>query len=210
MVLALIILTAASQQTAAANDYDWACPPERYAIASARLQEIKDADQADRQGGLGADVIERDKARRQEVGALFGEGCIRSGSDHYNAALVFQHGQVPDHYYQAYLFARRASDLGEADGSWLVPRAVDRYLLNSGYKQLFGTNLTCRRDEDGDQRCCVPPVADGFPDAQRTAAGEPPIGDKLASVAERMDMPEIGFCKDDRRDPPRGLFPGIW
>ena len=204
------VLAATASQPIAAADYDWACPPERYAVASARLQEIKDADQADRQGGLGGDVIERDKARRQEVGALFGEGCIRSGRDHYNAALVFQHGQVPDHYYQAYLFARRASDLGEADGDWLVPRAVDRYLLNSGYKQLFGTNFTCQRDEDGEQRCCVPPVADGFTDEQRIAAGEPPIEEKLAKIAERPDVPETGFCEDDRQEPPRGLFPGIW
>ena len=211
MLTVLLALTAlAPHPPSVEADYDWACPPERHAVAAARLRAIRDEDQADRHGDPADDIIERDKARRREVAALFGEGCLRTAQDHHDAALVFQHGQVPDHYYQAYLFARRAVALGDEEASWLVPRAIDRYLLSSGYAQLFGSNFTCQQGEDGERSCCMEPAANGFTDEQRAAMGEPPLAEKLASFAERMGEAEGRVCEGDRPDPPRGLFPGVW
>lgn len=215
----LSVLALVSQQRPAEVQaaYDEACPPERYEQASARLEAIRAADQEERKDGrLGPDSIPRDTERRREVAELFAEGCIKSGRDNHNAAQVFQHGSVPDHYYQTYIWAARAVQLGDEEARRLIPRGIDRYLLSSGYRQLFGTNATGQMQTNaagkptGEMVWCLPPVAEDFTDEARIAMGEEPLAEKLAWVAEMNSSGEGAFCDDDLADPPHGLFPGIW
>ncbi|MEM9837823.1 MAG: hypothetical protein AAF830_01575 [Pseudomonadota bacterium] len=195
------------------------CPPERHEVASARLQKLRDADQDDRRGAIDASLTERDNARREEVAALFAEGCLITGRDHHNAALIFQHGKVPEHYYQAYRWAQRAVALGDTDAEWLISRAIDRFLLNSGYKQLFGSNAFSTAPRVGDgfgppTPWCLEPVVKEFTDAQREAQGFPTLQERIDRIAQmnESDGREVGepFCDKDLADPPKGVFPGIW
>ena len=57
-------------------------------------------------------MLEHDLIRRKRVGEIFGEGCFKTAKDYSAASLIFQHGDTPDHYYQA-LWANRAVELGD-------------------------------------------------------------------------------------------------
>jgi len=43
-------------------------------------------------------VSVRDLKRRKRVGQIFAEGYMRTAQDYSAAALIYQHGVVPDHY----------------------------------------------------------------------------------------------------------------
>ena len=83
--------------------------------------------------------LENDLARRKRVGEIFGEGCLKTPRDYLNAALIYQHGEVSDHYYQAFIWANRALSLGDDKASQFVALTIDRYLVSIGHKQLFGS-----------------------------------------------------------------------
>ena len=196
----------------------WACEPDDLDAASARMLELRDADQQSRTGGGAAD-FEGDIERRVEVAAIYARGCLQRGEDFHHAALIFQHGNSPEHYYQAWFFASRAVALGESEAAWLIPRAIDRYFLNLGYKQLFGTNTVTPYiwDEDSEESYfCLWPVEDGFSDEGRLAYsmyGIKPVEEKRASVAARLNPDhglENGECPVAASSPPRGYFSGIW
>jgi hypothetical protein len=79
--------------------------------ASREIQAVKDADQKDRASWATltqkqwAKVAKRDLKRRKQIAELFAEGCFKTAQDYMNAALVYQHGEVPDHFYQTYIWA---------------------------------------------------------------------------------------------------------
>lgn len=79
----------------------------------------------------------RDLKRRKRVGEIFAEGCLKTADDFAAAAMIFQHGTSPDHFYQTFVWSKRGVDLGDDKQKKLVALAVDRYLVNIGHKQLF-------------------------------------------------------------------------
>lgn len=215
LALTALLLLLAAPNVQAQSARDNACPAPRRAEASARLEQMRAADEADRTGNatLAEGAPARDLARRQETAAIFAEGCFSTGRDYHNAALIFQHGTVPEHYYQAWLFARRAVELGDSEAQWLVPRAIDRYLLNSGYKQVFATNLVTDRlylGEAGQGAWCVWPTVSALTDAEREAAGARPLAAQIERAAGMNANGEGAMCPIDLPDPPRGMFPGSW
>ena len=115
------------------------------AAVSAELDAIAEADQADREAFSAGDldwptVAAGDSARQARVEALAGALRLRTGADHYHAALVLQHGGRPYDFYRAYLWSRRAvEELGYEDARWLVPRAYDRWQQSIGRPQVYGT-----------------------------------------------------------------------
>ena len=121
------------------------------AAASLEIQAIVAADQADRVDykKMDAATDQRDRMRRMRIGELFGAGCFRTAADFMAAALVFQHGEVPEHFFQAYIWSKRAMELGDESRSNLMALAIDRYLLNTGRKQLFGSQA----DRPGNSPC---------------------------------------------------------
>lgn len=191
-------------------------PADGYETVSAHLEAIREADQADRRNRIdGLQMRENDRARRALVDAYMDEACLDTGRDHHNAALIHQHGGAPEDYREAWRLAVRAVELGDESAAWLIPRAIDRYFMATGYKQLYATNLRGElRDPDagpdGGFGMCLWPVAGAVSDAEREALGVRTVQEQLAWAAEMNDQSEGQVCDVDAEDPPRGEFPGYW
>lgn len=217
IALALVLLATpvALAQSVEQRSRDAACPAARRAEASTRLEQMRAADEADRTAAaqLAEGATARDLERRRETAAIFAEGCFATGRDYHNAALIFQHGVTPEHYYQAWLFARRAVELGDAEAQWLVPRTIDRYLMNTGYKQVFATNLVSDRfyvSEGAQGIWCVWPTVTSITDTEREAAGGRPLAAQIERARGMNANGQGGMCPLELPDPPRGMFPGSW
>ena len=184
---------------------------------SLELNEIVKADQADRVGVIDWKVVSpRDLIRIKRVAEIFAEGGLRSSQDYAAAALVFQHGTVPDHYYQAYLWSKRAFELGDVamkpSQKSMMVNAIDRYLINLGYKQLFGAQ-TFRGQGPG--AChCLAPVENGLSEHERINYCGKSLQDRVDLLHENnKSLPNCEkalFCVKDLKTPPKGMFPGVW
>lgn len=190
----------------------WACEDADLSAASEKIAELYEADQNARSGGEWTD----DVPRRVEVAEIYAKGCLQKPADFHRAALIFQHGNSPEHYYQAWFFAARALELGETKAKWIIPRAIDRYLMTTGHKQLFGTNTVTPfflGEDGGASYFCLWPVEEALSDEMRAEFDVPLLADKRAQVAKYLP-PDLGFekgeCAVDTKSPPKGMFPGIW
>ena len=210
------VITSDAETPMSSARRDEACNPEAQAAASVRLQEMLNADQTER--NTGEFTEDADLNRRIQVSEIFAQGCLRTADDFYAAALIFQHGNVPEHALQAYLFASRAGELGHEDASWLIPRAVDRYLMFSGRKQLYATNLASSylfEENPEDVIWCLWPVEESFPETLREAyyGDINSMDDQKARVIDMNggSLPETGyFCPVDIEPSPPGSVPGHW
>lgn len=116
-----------------------------FASDNADMKRIVDADQADRKDGLHSDwsvVRKADEARRQATATLLREGKLRTGQDFDSAALVFQHGSVPDDYLLAHALAVVAISKGQRGSVWISAATLDRYLQSIHQQQVFGTQFS--------------------------------------------------------------------
>jgi hypothetical protein len=199
------------------TQYPYDCQQERHSLASARIQAITDADQAERSNDqMEEGAHQRDIERRIEIAGFFAQGCLITHMDYFNAALVFQHGSVPDHYYQAWLWAKRSAELGNKTAKWLSAAALDRYLIQRGFKQLYGTQFA--RDEgarkDGALSFCLSSVADILSDTERVKLGVLTLTDAAKQMAKMNGEPvksiKNSMCHDNNKEPPKGLFPNVY
>ena len=183
---------------------------------STELQEISKADQADRSGPPDSldftQLGPRDLKRLKRVATIFAEGCFHKAQDYAAAALVFQHGSVSDHYYQTFIWARKAVDLGDAGSTWLAVAGLDRYLLSTGHKQLFATQF----GKDDQTGCwCLQQVEESFPEALRLEWAKRGLADSLSLVGpqlngHRMECAAITYCKRPLKPTPASSVPGFW
>jgi len=150
---------------------------------NAELRQLMAKDQAARQDVPSLKEVSReefaafwkrvsadDAARRARVAEILAAGGARTGEDYFAAALVYQHGQELDDFARAREYAAKAVQLGNERGRWLAAAAWDRWLVNAGYPQRFGTQYMCDPDcrlqawdetmTDGERaRWNVPPLA---------------------------------------------------
>ncbi|KTD17759.1 hypothetical protein [Legionella jordanis] len=77
-------------------------------------------------------IRKNDLERRKRIGEIFGEGCINNGEDYAAASLIYQHGDVSDHYYQAFHWALLAKEKGVSKAKYLVALTLDHYLVSIG------------------------------------------------------------------------------
>jgi hypothetical protein len=190
--------------------------PDLQAKRSHELQTIAEADQKAREHWenwetQSVDDISKffneDLQRRKRVGEIFGEGCIRTASDFGYAALVYQHGEIPDHFYQAHLWARRAVELGDTQQKHMVALTIDRYLVKSGKKQLFGSQATFMNG------CyCMEPVESTVPDSLRAAYDVNTLSEQylwIASLNQKRHCQTME-CPKTLEPSPAGTVPGLW
>lgn len=112
---------------------------------NAKLQQITDADQADRRGGPnGIDwtlVRPRDLEREKDVLGIIQSGGLATSTDYFNAALVFQHAESAEDIALALSLATISSRMepSHPNARWLAAAAWDRLLMRKGKPQWYGT-----------------------------------------------------------------------
>lgn len=198
---------------------------KRQAERSAELAAIVEADQSARKSirdysRAEMDALTKsDTVRRKRVAEIFAEGCLRTPDDFGKAALVFQHGMVPEHFYLTAMWARRGLELLDAGASasaWtreelasLMVKALDRYLLATGRKQLFATQASRPLDSPCS---CLEPLEPSMPDARRKAAGGRSFEEAMAWIAQLNGQAECEpvQCERELRPTPKGSLPGFW
>ena len=189
----------------------------RQEARSKELQEIVNADQADRASAPNIpedqwpNILKRDLKRRQRVGEIFGEGCFKNPSDYAAAALVYQHGDQPDHYFQTYIWSKRAVELGDASQKRMIALGIDRFLVNTGKKQLFASQAS----RPFDSKCwCLQPVESTFTDSKRKEFNAKSVKEALQwidSMNAGTGCPAATECANSNLAPtPPGSVPGIW
>jgi hypothetical protein len=151
------------------------------------VRRLHDADQADRALADGSQidwavVLPRDQARLSRVMELFAGGGLRTANDYYRAAMVLQHGNEPEDFLLAHEFCVVAIVLGKNDKEtrWLAASAEDRFLMNIGRPQRFGTQF---HSADGGPWKLYQ-VDPAVTDALRALMGTHPLADAKAREAE--------------------------
>ncbi len=190
---------------------------ERSQTRSNELKEIAAADQKDRDDffeqtseGL-RNLSARDSQRRQRVGEIFREGCFITAQDFAAGALVFQHGDAPEHYLQAFHWANRAADLGDNSQRQLATSAIDRYLIARGRRQLFASQAhKANLSKDG---CwCLRQVEMSYPDEKRkTITGRTLFEARkwIQKLNHARHCPSTD-CEENLEPSPEGSVPGLW
>lgn len=187
----------------------------RLELRSQELQSIVKADQKDRENSQSktpdemSTVAVRDEARRKRVGEIFGEGCVSKAEDYAAAALVFQHGDTPDHFFQTYLWSKRGVDLGDSSQKRMMALGIDRYLVNIGHKQLFGSQAT----KPGPEACwCVQQVESSYPDKLRKQYAGKSYVEALGWLKELNAGKKCPNkeCPEELKRSAKGTVPGFW
>jgi hypothetical protein len=112
------------------------------------LKYIYDVDQKDRMDirifiwdSYRKKIKERDKMRLHFVNYLLEANKISTPTDKYLSAMIFQHGDKPEHYEKAYLLASEAAKANVQNAEWLSKAAFDRWMISIGEKPKYGTQI---------------------------------------------------------------------
>jgi hypothetical protein len=150
---------------------------------SDELKRLRDEDQSDRAPKVidWTAVTPRDRARLRRVKELFAADGLHTANDYLRSALILQHGEAADDFLLAHEFCVAAMVLGRHDleSASLAAGAEDRFLMNVGRPQRFGTQF--RRDGTGPWHLYT--VGDGVTDALRRLMGEPSLAEARAREA---------------------------
>lgn len=141
---------------------------------NADMRAMFDADQKARMGSNidWSKLNVEDAARRAKTAELLKAGKLRSASDFYAAAFIFQHGSEAQDYLLAHSFAILAAARGRPEASWIASATLDRYLQKIGQPQIYGTQYFTRPNEPVTQE---PYNRALLPDSLRDALGVPPM-----------------------------------
>jgi hypothetical protein len=194
--------------------------PNVQAQRSSELQKILKADQADRAWQIEGKnptlknlekMARNDLKRRKRVGEILGEGCFKTIADYKAAFTVYQHGNTPDQFLQAFLWSKQALKMGDDHMKPDIAEAVDRYLVSLGNKELFGTQAY----EPTVGGCwCIQPIEDSFPDSLRDEYRRGKNAaftglNYLKTLNKGMTCP-AAYCDTNLQPSPQGTVPGFW
>jgi hypothetical protein len=116
-------------------------------VPNAEMKNIFDADQKARESTKTLTdedwkmIGKQDDERRAQTKKLLGTGQLHTGKDFLEAALVFQHGGLPEEYLLAHTLAVVSLTKGEPGAAWLSAATLDRYLQSIGRPQIYGTQF---------------------------------------------------------------------
>ena len=152
------------------------------------LAELYEQDQADRSGGFDSvdwtAVSRRDSLRRDRVRELLDADEVRTSEDFRHAAMIFQHGSDTTEYRLAFELARKAVELDStnAGAKWLVAAAWDRYQMEVGKPQWYGTQFVKDGPDSPWRLYDIDTTA--VSDEERQRMGVPPLSESIARVDE--------------------------
>ena len=155
------------------------------------LAKIYDDDQGDRLPGGGkpidwSAVLPRDRAREARVKrGMYEAGELHTGKDYYRAAMVLQHASRPEDYLLAHELCVVAVSKGDRDARWLAAATEDRYLMNLGRPQRFGTQY---RSDGPDKPVHLYEVGPGVTDALRRELNVPTLDEARKKEALMQEM----------------------
>ncbi len=145
------------------------------------LQSLYEQDQADRRAFEQLDheqrqqMFQRDRQRRQRVEELIESASLEAPEDYFHAAMVFQHGETLDDYWRAHELAKKGAELGHPTSRWLAAAAYDRWLMNQGKPQKYGTQYVSH----GNEPYRLWDVDPTTTDEERAAWNVPPLAEAL-------------------------------
>jgi len=115
--------------------------PLSEAEVSDELARLFTEDQADRMADPidKETIVPRDRVRLARVKQLYQGQKLQTGPDYFHAAMVLQHAHDTDDYLLAHEFCVVAISKGVERAKWLAAASEDRFLVNSGRLQRFGT-----------------------------------------------------------------------
>ena len=148
------------------------------------LKRLCDEDQSDRTPPKGKSIDlaflgPRDKARLKRVKQIYIQNLLKTANDYDCAATVLQHGVVPEDFLLAHEFwiIEVSKGKNDRDTLSLIAASEDRFLMNIGRPQRFGTQL---RSEAGGP-ITLYPVDESVSDELRRLM----IGHTLAEIKAR-------------------------
>jgi hypothetical protein len=118
-------------------------------------------------------VAPRDRLRESRVKALYQSGFLHTGKDYHRAAMVLQHAHQADDYLLAHEFCVAALAKGEREARWLAAATEDRFLMNIGRPQRFGTQYR----SSGAAPMRLYDVSPGVTDSLRAEYGVPTLAE---------------------------------
>lgn len=156
------------------------------------LASLYEQDQEDRRGVVAwtAETDARDAARRRMVRALLAGGHVRTAADHYHAAMVLQHGDVPADFQLAHELATTAERMGSEPARWLAAATLDRWLLSQGRPQRYGTQFADR----GGVWYLLPMDTLAVTDAERRRAGTQTLDEIRAFLREKNGTADVSLA----------------
>ena len=155
---------------------------------SEELARMFAEDQGDRTpqlaGPIDWDVVgPRDSVRLARVKQMCRSQRLTTGMDHYHAAMILQHAHEPDDYLLAHELCVVAVGQGVEQAKWLSAASEDRYLMNIGRPQRFGTQY---RIDGADGKWSLYDVGEGVTDGVRRGFNVPPLHE-AQEYAEKMN-----------------------
>src|SRR5689334_17758663 len=87
---------------------------------NAELQKMFNEDQSGRSGSGDPILYQQDRAREKRLYELIAEGKIITAKDHFNSAMIFQHGVDTTASRMAVKYMRKAVELDPSMNKWLL------------------------------------------------------------------------------------------
>jgi tetratricopeptide (TPR) repeat protein len=108
------------------------------------LTKMYHEDQSARQGSnINWKILSAsDSLRQVRVYQLIDSGRVVTGMDHYNSAMIFQHGRDSIASSMAVKQMQKAIALDPTINKWLLAAAIDRDLMRRNKPQIYGTQYT--------------------------------------------------------------------
>jgi hypothetical protein len=187
----LLVLLVSSHRLAAADDASSGAQKAESSVAidNPELANLYRDDQSDRQTPPGKtidwnSVGPRDKARQARVKELYQSDQLFTGNDLFHAAMVLQHGEAPEDFLLCHELCVAAIIKGNKDARWLAAASEDRFLMNIGRPQRFGTQFR----SIGNAPMTLYQTDGGVTDALRRALGVPTLAKAKEREAQMNEM----------------------
>ena len=158
---------------------------------SEELARMFAEDQGDRTPPPGSpinwDVVgPRDSVRLARVKQMCRSQRLSTGMDYYHAAMLLQHAHEPESYLLAHELCIVAVSKGVEQAKWLAAASEDRYLMNIGRPQRFGTQYLA---DPGGKNWSLYSVDPEFSDGMRRAFNVPTLSEAQAYSEEMNKEP---------------------
>jgi hypothetical protein len=92
-------------------------------------------------------ITKHDEERRKRVLELMQSDKLQSAEDYYRAAMIMQHGNKPNDYVLAHIFACASAQKGFRPAIWLSAASFDRMMQSMNQAQFFSTQYYSKDTE---------------------------------------------------------------